>query len=137
MVLSVQVRRSYYVRLAIVGVLSAGIGVLILGFGYLRWPSLFDDDGVTRRDGKRFRWVDLQSISVQTQRYHGHTTAVLLSVRLAFRDGVVMVYPFPLENAGTVLTYLRRLPGGECLEAHGYHLPATARSLTSGDPGRI
>ncbi len=137
MVLSVQVRRSYYVRLAIVGVLTVGIGILILGYGYLRWPRHFDDDGVTRRDGKRFRWVDLQSVSVQTQRYHGHSTAVLLSVRLSFRDGVVMVYPFPLQNGGAVLSYLRRLPGGECLDAHGYRLPAVPGSQANGDPGRI
>ena len=118
--LDARVRPSYYWRVAVVSVLTFGIGLPIMGFGYLRWARRFDAAGVHRRDGKCYAWSDLTEIRTERLRRAGGGPGPLLSVRLQFRSGSVMVYPFPLANAGDVLRYIRRLPGGECLVQFGY-----------------
>ena len=81
-----RLRPSYYVRIGILAVFMIGPGLLLLLFGqqfdnyrlaglvpivlwlymyvfeYFRGARQLDDTGVTRRDGRRFEWIELKRI---------------------------------------------------------------------------
>ncbi len=101
------VEQSYYVRVAIIGVLTVGIGAVLMLLSQLSWAKIFDDTGVTRRDGKQLRWSGLKKIQ------YVHVRGVLNHVELIFNDGKAMVFPLMLENAGDVMRYISGLPGGK------------------------
>ena len=108
--LELKVRSSYYVRLIIVGILTVGLGFLIMGFEYFRWARLFDDSGLTRRDGKKFSWGDLKEKRYVRMRING-ALGPLNNIDLIFHNGKASVFPLMLENAGEVMAYIEKLPG--------------------------
>ena len=61
--LEARVKQSYYVKVAIISLLTVGLGFLLMWFEYRRWAKIFDDAGVRRRDGKQFWWTDLKNVN--------------------------------------------------------------------------
>jgi hypothetical protein len=115
-----RVRPSYYARLIVIGVLTAGLGFLVMGLEYLRWVRHLDADGVTRRDGKRLLWGDLQSMRFVRARLPSGELGALNHVQLVFAGGKAKVFPFVLANAGEVLRSLKAYPGGAELATFGF-----------------
>lgn len=113
----VKVERSYYVRMGIVGVLSAGIGFLLIGYEYRQWPRLLDAEGVTRRDGRRFSWKELQGIRCVRNLVHG-VPGLLNHVELLFGWRKVKVFPLVIVNAGEVMRFLMTVEGGDEVAKH-------------------
>ena len=81
---------------------------------YRQWGQTFDSVGVTRKDGKRFLWADLQKkIFVHFRRYAGGKLGPLNHMELEFKDGKVKVFPLMLENASEIMAYLKQFKAEE------------------------
>jgi hypothetical protein len=102
-----QVEQSYYVRVAVIGVITVGIGAILMLLGQRSWAKTFDGTGVTRRDGQQFQWPGLKNIR------YVHVRGVLNHAELVFNGGKVMVFPLMLKNGGEVMSFISRLPGGK------------------------
>jgi|SRR5579859_5552077 len=102
-----RVKSSYYVRVAIISLLTAGIGGLLMLIQQRRWAKIFDDRGVTRRDGQQFRWSNLEKIRFI------HIRTALNHIELIFSDGKALIFPFMLENRSEVMSFIGHLPGGQ------------------------
>jgi hypothetical protein len=115
-----RVRRSYYVRLAIIGALTAGIGWLLMGLEYRQWARQLDREGVTRRDGKRYAWADLKEVRCVEMRLSSGRPVGLNHVELHFNKGKAKIFPLMLENSLEVMRFVRHLPGADELGTYGY-----------------
>lgn len=136
---SLQLRftRSFYVRHAFIGGLLAffcTVMVLMMKHaGPLRWllpvvfmgPWLFfmlreyrlaarlmDDEGVTRRDGRRFLWPDLQRVQEVHMRMTPGQQGPLNQVDLLFTGGRVRILYMVLENGMEGIQFARRKGAG-------------------------
>ncbi len=105
--LEAHVEQSYYTRVALIGVLTVGIGAVLMLLSQLGWAKTFDNSGVTRRDGRQFPWSGLKKIQ------YVHVRGVLNHVELIFKDGKAMVFPLMLENGGDAMRFISGLPGGK------------------------
>jgi hypothetical protein len=111
--IELQVKQSYYTRVLIIGLLSFGLGALALLLEQRLWAKSFDREGVTRRDGRRFRWADLlaKNAVYNRRRYGGQ--GALNNYELVFKDGIkdgkALVFHLMLENQGEVLAFLDTL----------------------------
>ncbi len=105
--LEAHVEQSYYTRVALIGVLTVGIGAALMLLSQLSWAKTFDNSGVTRRDGKKLGWPGLKKIQ------YVHVRGVLNHVELIFKDGKANVFPLMLENGGDVMRFIGGLPGGK------------------------
>lgn len=112
-----KVERSYYVRMAVLGVLSAGVGFLLIVHEYRQWARFLDAEGVTRRDGRRFSWKELREIRCVRNLVHG-VPGMLNHVELLFGRRKVKVFPLVIVNAGEVMRFLMTLPGGDEVRKH-------------------
>lgn len=109
-----RVKQSYYVRVAIIGLFTLGLGALLMLFQQRRWAKIFDDTGVTRRDGQQFRWTELKNIKfVHLRRATTVGQGPLNHVELIFNDGKALIFPLMLENRGEVMGFIGRQPGGQ------------------------
>ncbi len=115
-----QVKRSYYTRLIVMGVLTLGIGFLLMGWEYRHWVQRLDELGALRRDGRRFAWDALEQ--VKCVRYPRETAGrrPLNHVELVFANGTVKIFPLMLENGIEILRYVRTLPSGDALAEFGF-----------------
>lgn len=125
--LTAKLRRDYFVRLTIMGVLLGGMALVFVLLGlrhrpvfilvglvpltlwlaitiwnYRRGLATLDPKGVIRRDGQRFEWADLQKIDRVHARIHGQI-GPLNHLKLSFRGGIVTMFPFTIENCGAIL----------------------------------
>lgn len=127
--LEARVKKSYYVRVAIIAVLACGPALFLLFrfpgwmkifalifmsppfimlFQQRRWAKLFDEFGVTRRDGRQFRWHDLKDIKyVRVRTKSGQL--LLNHIELIFDGGKAFVFYLMLENAVEVMRLLENL----------------------------
>jgi len=102
----IEVKRSYYNRMIIIGIFTLGIGALLLYMEYRRWGRIFDSVGVTRQDGKRFLWADLhQKVFIHMRGGRSAKRGPLNHVELVFKEGKVLIFPLMLENAREVMAY--------------------------------
>lgn len=125
---------DYFVRQAIVGAISGGIGLMLVYMGlrrhmwpmtafgafamtfwtavaywtYRQGPRSMDRETVTRRDGRRFSWKDLTEKRDIHGRIPGGELGPLNHVQLIFPTGKVRVFPMTLENAGEVMAFMTR-----------------------------
>ena len=112
--IEIEVKRSYYTRVILIGIFTLGIGALLMYMEYRQWGQTFDSVGVTRKDGKRFLWADLQKkIFVHFRRYAGGKMGPLNHVELEFKDGKAKVFPLMLENSQQVLAYIEKFQAEE------------------------
>jgi len=102
--LEVQVKRSYYLRVLVIGLFTLGLGALAMLAEQQRWVRTFEREGVTRRDGQRFRWQDLQAKNAVYVRQ-----GPLSHYELVFTGGKALVFPRMLENEQDVLSRLEAL----------------------------
>jgi hypothetical protein len=134
--LEARVKKSYYVRVAVIAVFAFLPSLFMLfqfpGWTKLlallfstppfimlllqrRWAKIFDDAGVTRRDGRKFPWHDLKDIKYVHVRLKSGQQ-VLNHIELIFAGGKAMVFYLMLENAGEVMRLVEslksRLPSG-------------------------
>jgi len=107
--IEIEVKRSYYIQLIFIGIFTLGIGALLMYMEHRQWGQTFDSVGVTRIDGKRFIWADLQKkILVHFRRYANGKMGPLNHMELEFKDGKVKVLPLMLENAAETMAYLEQ-----------------------------
>lgn len=133
--LNALVKRSYYYRMAFlvglvallgvpitsgglqrrsllmisVGVMPLALTVFIILRAYRRGARLLDDKGVTRRDGKRFSWIDLGEVRRVRARLQSGELGALNHVVLLFPKGQVRIFPLILENPWEVLNFVDRI----------------------------
>ena len=108
-----RVKRSYYVRVAIIGLFSLGLGALLMLFQYRLWAKSFDQDCVIRRDGHQFWWADLKNIKFVHMRGRAMVgEGPLNHIELIFNHGKALVFPLMLENRDEVMSFISALPGG-------------------------
>jgi hypothetical protein len=131
-----RLRRSYFVRVAIVVGIPAFFGAVIL-WQMRRWTGLvlvagiaptliaagamlhgwifgarrLDQSGVTRRDGKRFAWSDFKEVRDFRMRMPGGEFGPVTEHHLVFSTGKIRIFPITLENAGEVLAFIDGLRG--------------------------
>lgn len=127
-----RLRRSYYIRQAVLGVLCGGIGLVILlcggrrlgwlgrlagimGFAtwgvitlreFFRGAKRLDSSGATRRDGRFFPWADLKKKRFIYRRLPGGGPGPLNHVDLIFLSGKVRIFPFTIENVADVMQFI-------------------------------
>lgn len=102
--IEIEVKRSYYTRMIVIGIFTLGIGALLMYMEYRRWGRIFDSVGVTRQDGKRFLWSDLQEKMFVHMRGGGYKKRGPLNhLELVFKDGKVLVFPLMLENVREIM----------------------------------
>jgi hypothetical protein len=128
MMIEASVKKSYYTRVAIIAVFTFFPALFLLIkfpgwtklFGVVfstppfimlllqrRWAKIFDDAGVTRRDGRQFRWHDLKDIKYVHVRRAGQE--YLNHIELVFDGGKAMVFHLMLENADEVMSLIESL----------------------------
>src|SRR5262249_36839069 len=104
-ILEIRVKRSYYLRVAVITLFTFGLGALVMWFEYRRWVKIFDDVGVMRCDGKRFFWTDLKNVNYV--RIHGKSgQSYFNNIELVFKRGKALVFPIVLENGPEVMSYI-------------------------------
>ena len=102
----IEVKRSYYIRMILIGIFTLGIGARLLYMEHRRWGRIFDSVGVTRQDGKRFLWADLQEKIFVHMRGGGYKKRGPLNhVELMFKNGKAFIFPLMLENARKIMAY--------------------------------
>ena len=82
------------------GVAPGALTVAIILWSWLRGVRRLDDEGVTRRDGRRFLWSDLRTAQDVRMLLPGGAQGPLNNIDLHFRDGVVKVFPLTFANMG-------------------------------------
>jgi hypothetical protein len=103
--LEAQVKSSYYIRVIVIGLLTAGLGALLMLLQQRQWAQTFDNNGVTRRDGKDFWWMNLKDVR------YVHVRGALNNIELIFDQGKALVFPLMLENSRDVMNFISHLPG--------------------------
>lgn len=132
--IELQLERTYYNRLAIMGTIT---GLLALGLGYMaftvpvlplllfailplglwggvtlleykRGAKTLDEEGVTRRDGKRFLWDDLQKIKlVYMPSKSGQ--GPLNHAELHFTQGQSRIFPMMVDRGWEAIMWAKRM----------------------------
>ncbi len=92
-------------RVAEIGLLTAGLGAIIMLLQQRQWAKTFDNNGVTRRDGKDFWWMNLKDVR------YVHVRGMLNNIELVFDQGKVLVFPLMLKNSSEVMNFIKHLPG--------------------------
>jgi hypothetical protein len=78
--------------------------------GHSRSVKVFTEDGLTRNDGHRFFWFDLESVIEQLHRFR-NTPDVLWRVEIHFKNGgCAWLIPNKISNRAEVLAYVGALP---------------------------
>lgn len=107
MKIEVRLSPAYYIGMAFLSMLW-GLGLIIHFFVNNRvFPRFIDDQGVTTRNGKKYRWEELEN-------WERHRLVVGASggpritgnITLFFTTGKVIVGSFPIENLSEVLSFL-------------------------------
>jgi hypothetical protein len=97
---------SFRARVLFVGIMTCGLGALLLHWvsrGYVRTLSV---EGITLRNGRTFAWKDLESLrAVYTRRRH------LNHVTLVFKSGAVGLFYQVFDNGDAVLDFVRQVTG--------------------------
>ncbi len=93
-------------------VIAAGLVgfVVYLWLNTRRWPRIIDQEGITRRDGRRVLWKDLTKIERLTGRAYG----IRLSggLRLHFReDQIVEIAPNSITPSARVVRFVAQKTG--------------------------
>ncbi|HEY9760073.1 MAG TPA: hypothetical protein V6C97_33260 [Oculatellaceae cyanobacterium] len=88
--------------------------IAFLWYQTLNYPQLIDDEGITKRNGTRLLWKDLQRLERRTGKVEGIRVAG--SLRLFFQGGeYVDIVPNSISPADAVTSYIYRktnaLPG--------------------------
>src|SRR5262245_27681789 len=103
--LEAQVKPSYYIRVAVIGLLTLRLGALLMLLQQRQWAKTFDNNGVTRRDGQDFWWLNLKDVR------YVHVRGAFNNIELVFDQGKVLVFPLMLENGSEVMNFISHLPG--------------------------
>lgn len=90
------------------GVAPGALTVAIILWSWLRGVRRLDDEGVTRRDGRRFPWSDLRTAQDVRMLLPGGVQGPLNNIDLHFRDGVVKVFPLTFKNIAEVMDFIAR-----------------------------
>lgn len=114
-----QVKLSYYMTVIVIGLMTLGIGYLMMGLEYRHWVQRLDELGALRRDGRRFAWDTLEQVKCVPIPHTTGGRRPLNHVELVFADGTVKVFPRMLKNGVEILYYVRTLPGGDALTEYG------------------
>lgn len=99
---------SFWIRLAVVGFFTLGVGAVVLFFVSQGYVAKLDATGVTTRAGKHFPWSELREVR---PRYVVRGRAILNDVTLVFASGSAGVFHQVLENGAEVLDFVRRQTG--------------------------
>src|SRR5689334_20788251 len=103
--LEAQVKPSYYIRVAVIGLLTLGLGAIIMLLQQRQWAQTFDNNGVICRDGKDFWWINLKDVR------YVHVRGALNNIELVFDQGKALIFPLMLENSREVMNFISHLPG--------------------------
>lgn len=106
-----KLKRSFPARLIVLGLLSLGLGALLVYWISRSYVKQLDDSGVILRNGKRFFWRDLEEARPSYWVRHGSRR--LNHVDLKFPTGTAGVYYQVFENGREVLDFVRRKTGQE------------------------
>ncbi|MCL4275328.1 MAG: hypothetical protein KJZ77_15765 [Anaerolineales bacterium] len=104
--LELEVKSSYTLRVLFIGLFTLGLGALAMLLEQRMWARTFTHEGVTRRDGKQFRWADLLEKNAVYIRQRGAGQGSLNNYELVFKDGKALVFHRMLENEGEVMRFL-------------------------------
>ena len=110
--IQVEIAGSYKMVQWIVGLCTFGIGALAMHLSAQCWPKDLDEEGVTTRSGKRFRWNDIEkatSVTVVDQR--GRRVTGRLDLK-AGKDSIKIVTQ-SIVPADKVLDMVQRKLGNE------------------------
>ena len=78
--------------------------------GHSRSVKIFTEDGLTRNDGYRFAWADLDCVIEQIHRFN-RPVDVLWRVEIHFKNGqCAWLIPNKIANRAEVLAYVAALP---------------------------
>jgi hypothetical protein len=78
--------------------------------GHSRSVKIFTEDGLTRNDGYRFSWSELESVIEQIRRFN-RPVDVLWRVEIHFKNGgCAWLIPNKIANRAEVLAYVAALP---------------------------
>ena len=78
--------------------------------GHSRSVKIFTEDGLTRNDGYRFSWAEIESVVEQIHRFN-RPVDVLWRVEIHFKNGgCAWVIPNKISNRAEVLAYVAALP---------------------------
>jgi hypothetical protein len=73
--------------------------------------KIFAEDGLTRNDGYRFSWSELESVIEQVHRSANRPVDVLWRVEIHFGNGdCAWLIPNKISNRAEVLAYVAALP---------------------------
>ncbi len=92
------------------GLVAASVAIpLIVLRGYRKSVILFTENGLTRRDGKKLLWSDLDSVTDRISRRSGANH--LWRIDFRFKNGEAWVMPQKVDNFDEVSSYIegRRL----------------------------
>lgn len=64
--IQVEIAGSYKMVQWIVGLCTFGIGALAMHLSAQPWPKELDEDGITTRSGKRYKWDDIEKATAIT-----------------------------------------------------------------------
>jgi hypothetical protein len=91
-------------RVLFVGLMTCGIGALLLHWVSRSYVQFIGVEGITLRNGKKFAWSELDSVRpVYTRRRN------LNHVTLVFRSGAVGLFHQVFENSDEVLDVVRQV----------------------------
>jgi len=78
--------------------------------GHSRSVKIFTEDGLTRNDGSRFSWSELESVIQQIHRFRNRRE-VLWRVEIHFNNGgCAWLIPNKVSNRAEVFAYVAALP---------------------------
>lgn len=104
--MELQVKRSSYLAYPLVIVLTFGLAIPVLISHGRLFAKTFDQEGVIRRDKRKFLWTDLKKVDFVYRRSRYTTTTRLTQVDLIFPDGKAIVSPRSLVNEKEVMKFI-------------------------------
>lgn len=104
--MELQVKRSSYLAYPLVIVLTFGLAIPVLISHGRLFAKAFDQEGVIRRDKRKFLWIDLKKVDFVYKRSRYTTTTRLTQVHLIFPDGKAIISPRSLVNEKEVMEFI-------------------------------
>jgi hypothetical protein len=110
-ILKVHLSSSYKLLMRLAGLVTFGVGALLLWLSTMSWPRLIDSDGITLRSGRRLHWGKLTEqrfVRFEDPRSAEGSTGRL---ELLFGRATVRIVPRSLAEGSAVLGFLTQVLG--------------------------
>src|SRR5258706_15969830 len=104
---------AYVGMMVVLGVLTLGLGVLLMFFQTRGWPRVLDREGLTLRNGRRYTWDQCTNTEGVRVNLGGTGARIAGRLDLYFGTEVVHVVPVSIDPSAQIIAFIGQAIGRE------------------------